>query len=119
MTKTVMLVEDELLVAFDVQDIIEAAGFAVDGPYVSVAEAVAAVNAHLPACAILDVQLSDGEVFPAADLLHAAGVPMIFHSGHADALSLRDRYPHAMVCGKPCSPSKLQATISELMNDQR
>jgi DNA-binding response OmpR family regulator len=113
MTDTVLLVEDELFVAMDVQDIIEGAGFDVDGPYVSVREAVAAVHSHLPTAAILDVQLKDGEVFPAADLLRDAGVPIIFHSGHADALALRDRYPSAAVCSKPCSPSALVAAITE------
>lgn len=117
MTKTIMLVEDELLVAFDVQDIIEAAGFAVDGPYVSVEEAIDAFSRQLPACAVLDVQLKDGEVYPAADLLQQAGVPIIFHSGHADAATLRCRYPDAAVCGKPCSPSMLSATISDLLHD--
>lgn len=117
MTKTVMLVEDELLVAFDVQDIIEGAGFSVDGPYVSVAETIEAVERGLPSCAVLDVQLQDGEVFPAADLLQQAGVPLVFHSGHADADLLRSRYPSAAVCGKPCSPSKLKATISDLLSD--
>jgi FixJ family two-component response regulator len=117
MTKTVMLVEDELLVAFDVQDIIEAAGFAVDGPYVSVAEALEAVDRQLPACAVLDVQLQDGEVYPAADLLQQAGIPLVFHSGHADAHILRTRYPSAAVCGKPCSPTKLKATIADLLEE--
>lgn len=118
MTKTVLLVEDELLVAFDVQDMIEAAGFSVDGPYVSVDEAIAGLGRHLPDCAVLDVQLQDGEVFPVADLLHAAGVPFVFHSGHADAQSLRDRYPRAAVCGKPCSPTRLQATIIDLIGPE-
>ncbi|WP_010545262.1 response regulator [Sphingomonas elodea] len=106
-----MLIEDELFVALDVQDVVEEAGFAVDGPYVSVAEALEAVAARLPGCAILDVRLIDGEVFPAADVLRDAGVPIIFHSGHADAMSLRGRYPHAVVCSKPCSPRALRAAV--------
>lgn len=114
MTKTVMLIEDELFVALDVQDVVEEAGFSVDGPYVSVADALAAVAQHLPGCAILDVRLTDGEVFPAADVLRDAGVPIIFHSGHADATSLRDRYPQAVVCSKPCSPSALRAAVENV-----
>lgn len=115
MPKTIMLVEDELLLAFDVQDIIEAQGFSVDGPYISVKDAVAAVTAQLPSCAVLDVRLQDGEVFPAADLLEKAGVPIIFHSGHADASDLKRRYSKAAVCEKPCSPAALRDTILELL----
>jgi DNA-binding response OmpR family regulator len=108
-------VEDELLVAFHVQDTVEAAGFHVDGPYVSVSEAILALEKQLPACAILDVQLTDGEVYPVANALRDAGVPVIFHSGHADAFALQSQYPEALICGKPCSPSELKETITALI----
>lgn len=110
----VMLVEDELFVALDVQMTIEAEGLSVDGPYTSLAEADAAVARLVPgalACAVLDVRLEDGDVFPAADRLAAAGVPIIFHSGHADARELEARYPGASVCAKPCAPSALRAML--------
>lgn len=114
MTKTVLLVEDEFFVALDLQHIIEDGGFAVDGPYVSVQEVLAHLDGNPPelACAILDVRLRDGEVFPAAERLREAGVPLIFHSGHADEQALQARYPGSAVCGKPCSPSLLRQTLS-------
>ena len=119
MTKTILLVEDEFFVALDLQTIIEDGGYAVDGPYVSVEEVVAHLDHHQPelACAILDVRLRDGEVFPAAERLHDAGVPLIFHSGHADEQALQSRYPGSRVCGKPCSPSMLRRTLSLVMSD--
>lgn len=68
MTKTVLLVEDEFFVALDLQSIIEDGGYEVDGPYVSVKDVLAHLDGDMPelACAILDVRLRDGEVFPAA-----------------------------------------------------
>ena len=86
MAGTVLLVEDELFVALDLQDTIENAGFSVDGPYISVASAMSALGSVLPDCAILDVRLADGEVYPVAEALAAAGIPFIFHSGHALSL---------------------------------
>ncbi|WP_343527095.1 response regulator [Sphingomonas sp.] len=114
MTKTILLAEDEFFVALDLQNIIEDGGYAVDGPYVSVEDVLAHLDDHQPelACAILDVRLRDGEVFPAAERLHEAGVPLIFHSGHADEQVLQSRYPGSRVCGKPCSPSQLRRTLS-------
>lgn len=112
MTETVLLVEDELLVALDVQDIIEEAGYVVDGPYILLADALSATASSRPLFAVLDVQLQDGEVFPLADRLHDAGVPVIFHSGHADPRDLRERYPDAVVCMKPSAPSTLRNAIS-------
>ncbi|MGK3893868.1 hypothetical protein, partial [Enterococcus faecium] len=81
-----------------VQMTVEDAGLEVEGPYTSLAEAEAALarlDPHRLLCAILDVRLRDGEVFPAADRLKAAGVPIIFHSGHADQQALQSRYPGA------------------------
>ncbi len=117
MADKVMLVEDELFVALDVQMTIEEAGLSVEGPYTSLAEAEAAlstIDPHALLCAVLDVRLRDGEVFPAADRLKAAGVPIIFHSGHADQQALERRYPGALVCGKPCSPGTLRSSIQSI-----
>lgn len=118
MPETVLLVEDELFVALDVQATVEDDGFVVDGPYATLAETMAVLAAAgrtRPACAILDVRLKDGEVFPAADILSAAGIPIIFHSGHADQVALEQRYPGAAVCGKPCSPAMLRSTLRGML----
>ena len=63
MAKPVLLVEDELFVALDVQMTVEDAGLSVDGPYSSLAEALDAMERQPPGfylCAILDVRLRDG-----------------------------------------------------------
>lgn len=113
MTDPVLLVEDELFIALDVQATIEAAGFVVEGPCMTLVEAQEAVERRnaASAAAVLDVRLADGTVFPAADRLHAAGVPLIFHSGLADDADLRERYPRAMVCPKPSAPEALSEAI--------
>ena len=118
MAKPVLLVEDELFVALDVQMTVEDAGLSVDGPYGSLAEALDAMERQPPGfylCAILDVRLRDGEVFPAADRLAQAGVPIMFHSGHADRQGLEDRYPVALVCAKPCAPRTLRARLDDVI----
>lgn len=113
MTDTVLLVEDELFIALDLQATIEGGGFRVDGPYTTLAEAQEAIARHQArfAAAVLDVRLADATVFPAADQLDAAGVPIIFHSGHADEGEMRRRYPAATVCPKPSPPVALAAAL--------
>ncbi len=111
MSGNVLVVEDEFFVALDIQDMVEELGLQFDGPYATVTEALEVLEDRLPDCAILDVQLKDGEVYPAADRLMARNVPIIFHSGHADATHLTERYPGAAVCGKPCSPGSLRDAI--------
>ncbi len=114
-SRRVFLVEDELLVAMDVQDILEDAGCLVEGPYTTVNAALRALEAARPDVAVLDVRLADGEVFPLANALQQAGIPIIFHSGHADEASLGSRYPGAAVCGKPCSPRHLREQIERVL----
>ncbi|WP_435167100.1 response regulator [Falsirhodobacter sp. 1013] len=115
MTKSVFLVEDELLVAMEIQDLIEEAGLTADGPYPTIEKAGKALQEANPACAILDVRLRDGEVFPVADVLRDSGVPLIFHSGHAVAEDILKRYPTATFCEKPCTPSQILRAVASLM----
>jgi FixJ family two-component response regulator len=108
---TVMIVEDEFFVALDLETIVEDSGYQFDGPYASVAETSEALDRCMPHCAILDVRLKDGEVFPVADRLHIAKVPIIFHSGHADVSDLLDRYPGSQICSKPSTPKQLRSAL--------
>jgi len=104
----VLIMEDEFIVALDLSDMAEDLGFCVDGPFATVSEGTEAIARNRPDAAILDVQLADGEVFPLADVLNRLGVPIIFHSGHADNGRLLARYPDASSAGKPC-PAELIA----------
>lgn len=115
MTRSVLIAEDELIVALDLEAIVEEAGFAVSRTCESLSCTQEALDHGMPACAILDVRLVDGEVYPAADRLHAAGVPIIFHSGHADEAQLRNRYPEAQFCPKPSSPWSLRDALQRAL----
>ncbi|WP_328598144.1 response regulator [Croceibacterium salegens] len=103
--------EDEFIVALDVSETVRDLGFAVDGPYARTAHALAAVDKALPSLAILDVNTADGEVYPLADRLSGAGIPIIFHSGHISAEEIAERYPAAGACIKPCPPGNLVTMI--------
>lgn len=109
----ILVAEDEVLVAFDLAETVEVSGYAVDGPYPTVSDACQAVSAHRPDCALLDVHLLDEEVYPLADQLIKAHVPIVFHSGHASAADLLERYPHATVCQKPCPPDQLMEALRD------
>ena len=99
----VLIMEDEFLVALDLSDMTQDLGFVVEGPFATLAEGLRVIRLHRPDVAILDVHLADGDVYPLADLLTQMNVPIIFHSGHADAGGLIARYPGARTAGKPCA----------------
>ena len=115
MSTTVLIAEDELLIALDIMDELDTAGFKTIGPF---AETKGAIDhcqrVTLPDCAVLDVRLRDGESFPLADWLSAQQVPVVFHSGHASPGELAARYPLARICPKPALTSELAEMVAQL-----
>ncbi len=115
----ILLVEDEMIIAFDLHDRLADCGYEVDGPYPSVARAMSAIGEVRPEAAILDVQLTDGDVMPLADRLAEMNVPIIFHSGHAKPEFLKQRYPDAAICAKPCSVGTLEDSLRNMLVHSR
>jgi DNA-binding NarL/FixJ family response regulator len=96
-------------------------GYELEGPYADKENAFNAIEDDMPDCAILDVFTGDGEVYPLADQLVAAGVPIVFHSGHVTPDEVRARYPDAVACAKPGPPDKLidalQTAVAKSQHD--
>lgn len=107
----VLVVEDEFIIALDLSETVRDLGFKVEGPYANKDHAMIAIDEEMPDIAILDVMTADGEVFPLADTLTEAGVPIIFHSGHITDKDIAERYPDAQAASKPCPPDRLIAMI--------
>ncbi len=107
----VMICEDEVIVAMDLQMLVEDFGYEVIGPFPGLAEAFAALGDTRPDIALLDVRLKDGEVFPLADRLREMGVGLVFQSGHVYDDEIQAKYPRAGCCLKPISPSGLRRAL--------
>lgn len=110
---TVLVVEDEVIIALDLTETVRDLGYKVEGPYATRSHAMIAIDQGMPDFAILDVMTADGEVFPLADALTEAGVPIIFHSGHFTKREIAERYPSAQAAEKPCPPDRLMAMIQK------
>lgn len=102
----VMVVEDEFLIAKGLSDLLRLHGYEVRGPYPSVPTALAQLDQGMPGAAILDVNLDDQRVYPVADRLIAAGVPIVFTTGY-DADSLPERYADVPRLQKPVRAAQL------------
>lgn len=112
--KTVLVVEDEAIVGLDIQFILEDLGYNVTGPFPTLAAGMAAAEkGPLPDAAVLDVRLTDGDVFPLADMLAEQGVKIVFHSGHVRLPDVEESYPGAAFCPKPATPDRLSEAIRE------
>lgn len=115
MTHRILVAEDELIVAFDLCDTVEEAGFQVEGPHAGISGAMLAFQKEKPDLAILDVELDDGIVFPLAQKLAAEDVPIIFHSGRHTSDEVRERFPDAITLAKPCPPTMMLQTVNEVL----
>ena len=83
---TILIVEDEPLIAMMLEDFLLSQGHEVRGPCESVAEGLAAVAADDFDLAILDVNLKGESVWPVATALRAKDIPFVLASGgHVEA----------------------------------
>lgn len=80
----VLVVEDEVLIALEIQDILQDFGCEVVGPIGKLDTALElALNERIDA-AILDVTIRGGKVFPVADILQGRNIPFVLASGYGD-----------------------------------
>ncbi|MEO0500630.1 MAG: response regulator [Pseudomonadota bacterium] len=113
----VLIVEDEALIAMDLEDLIlDGGGLLVAPPLRTCREALAVSEAQDIDLAILDVSLPDGEVYPVAEVLRTRDIPLIFHSGHAAHQDIKGRFPNAGWIAKPSDTSVIMDTLLTLMD---
>ena len=111
----ILVAEDEGIVACDLCDTVEEAGFVVEGPHRRISSAMLAFQKDRPDVAILDVNLDDGVVFPLAEKLMEENIPVIFHSGMHSSAEVLERFPNAQALSKPCPPSVMIDAVNELL----
>lgn len=97
---TVLIVEDEPLIAMSLEDALIDRGVTCLGPAGSVSAALDMIEVGGFDIALLDVNLRGERVDAVADRLAGAGIPFIFTTGHG-AEGLPDAHRTRPVIGKP------------------
>ncbi|RWD61069.1 response regulator, partial [Mesorhizobium sp.] len=82
MQKSILIVEDEFIIAMDLKAMLERLGWRVLGPVPRVAQALRLLEDELPTVALLDVKLGDQLVTPLAEVLRSRGVPLAVASAY-------------------------------------
>jgi CheY-like chemotaxis protein len=110
-TATVLIVEDEALIAMDLQSLLEEAGYRVMGPANSTAAAMALLlDGDEPDVALLDVNLGRSDVFGVANELATRKTRLIFLTGHT-AQKLPQAHRHRPLVAKPYLPHVLLQAV--------
>jgi DNA-binding response OmpR family regulator len=110
--RCVLIVEDEALIALELESTLKDAGYEVVGPVATTSAALVSLADHRSlAGAVLDINLGDEDAFPVADALSDAHIPFLFLTGHSNAM-LPARHEKRPVVRKPYSGSSLLATLA-------
>jgi DNA-binding response OmpR family regulator len=109
---TVLVVEDEALIAMDLEQTLRDAGYRV----ITAATVEAADNVALSEIdvALLDIKLLDQASSAFAPYLQAAGVPFAFCTGYPSN-ELSESFAGVAVLQKPCTPGTILSTVESLM----
>jgi two-component SAPR family response regulator len=108
----VLVVEDEFLIAMDLEAMLKEHGWRLLGPAATVAEALALLEAgKMPDVALLDVNLRGETVVPVAEVLRERGVPIVLASAYDHAASMADVLAGAPNVGKPAQERRLLAAL--------
>jgi CheY-like chemotaxis protein len=109
----ILLVEDEMLVAMLLEDMLIEAGHTIVGPLARVDQAVEAARHEAIDLAILDVNVGGEEIYPVAEALAAREVPFAFATGYG-AHGLREPWQDRPTLQKPFHRSDLFRMVAEL-----
>jgi CheY-like chemotaxis protein len=112
--RRVLVVEDEVMVSWILEDMLAELGCEVVGPAAGVEQALALVNAETIDLAVLDVNLNGKKSFPVADALLARGVPFVFSTGYGND-GFPDAYKGHPMMQKPYAIANLSGALESLI----
>ena len=106
----VLIVEDQMIVAMQIEDMLRAAGCEVVGPVGTLQAAIALAHEEALDAAVLDINLDGEKVYPAAEELQARGIPFILATGYGES-TLPEKWRNQPRLSKPYRREQLEQLI--------
>ncbi|MGF1501949.1 MAG: response regulator [Paracoccaceae bacterium] len=113
----VMIIEDEPIIALDLESIVTGMGHQVVGIADTHASAVALAEETRPSIILADIQLADGSsgISAVKDILESMVVPVIFITAFPERLLTGERTEPTFLITKPFRPDVVEAAISQAL----
>jgi light-regulated signal transduction histidine kinase (bacteriophytochrome) len=114
--KKVMIVEDQMLIALELEQILQEAGLEVVATLTSSQQSIGYLaDGPLPDLAILDVNLGDTTSEPIAHVLTQKGVPFMFATGYDNGNDVPAAFSDVPVVRKPYSGETIVRQLDRLL----
>lgn len=113
----VLIIEDEPIIAMDLEMLVESLGHAVVGNARTHKEAVAMASSKRPGLILADIQLADGSsgLDAVNEILPGLSVPVVFITAYPERLLTGERPEPAFLITKPFRQDMVKAVISQAL----
>jgi CheY-like chemotaxis protein len=117
----VLIIEDEPLIAMDIETLVQSLGHRVNSVARTHSEAIRAVGEHRPGLVLADIQLADGSsgLDAVNEMLQSFSVPVVFITAYPERLLTGERPEPAFLITKPFQPETVKAVISQALFFER
>jgi DNA-directed RNA polymerase specialized sigma24 family protein/CheY-like chemotaxis protein len=114
---SVLIIEDEPIIALDIEAMVLELGHKVTGIARTHTEAVALMRQTKPGLVLADIQLADGSsgLDAVNEILQSVNVPVIFITAYPDRLLTGEKPEPAFLITKPFQPDAVKAAISQAL----
>ena len=114
----ILVVEDEVVIAMDLQALLEDHGAQVVGPAYTLSVALGFATGIDISAAVLDLRLGREPISPVARILAARRIPFLFYSGQAASDPLRAEWPNSIILSKPARSREIIETVALLLKNR-
>jgi CheY-like chemotaxis protein len=112
--RPVLVVEDEMMIAMLIEDMLDEFGCKLVGPATTVPRALDLIGKQQVEVAVLDLNLDGHDTYAIADALQQKNVPFIFATGYGST-GLRQEYGNRPILQKPFQARDLENALAEAL----
>ena len=111
----VLVVEDQMLIAMQIEDVLRESGCEVIGPAGTLDSAVSLMREQQPDAAVLDLNLDGEKTFTLAEELQTRGIPFVVVTGYSEG-AVPKRWRGQPRLTKPFRRRELEALIRGVLH---
>lgn len=117
-TGDVLIVEDNFIIAMDVEELVTELGATIVHIASSCDQALSAIKSAEITAAILDFNLDNDTSVSVADALQERGIPFVFATGYSDLSILPERYQSQPLLKKPYTREDIAIAFGPVSDSQ-